>query len=201
MRPGSAPGASRLTAAGRGTRPVGMAPGVRTARVTGGLVLPPMVACLPPWGGRAHAAEVGGIPLETKDALARAAEWITDGLEAAGIAAILLGVLVTTAAFLRDGLRAGGGGGDAWVGAYERYRANLGRAILLGLELLVAADIVGTVAAPLDLASIGALGLVVLIRTFLSFSLEVEIKGRWPWREAEERPRKPPPPPAREAER
>ena len=49
-------------------------------------------------------------------------------------------------AFLRDGLRAGGGGGDAWVGAYERYRANLGRAILLGLELLVAADIVGTVA-------------------------------------------------------
>jgi uncharacterized membrane protein len=178
-----------------------MAPGVRTARVTGGLVLPPMVACLPPWGGRAHAAEVGGVPLETKDALARAAEWITDGLEAAGIAAILLGVLVTTAAFLRDGLRAGGGGGDAWVGAYERYRANLGRAILLGLELLVAADIVGTVAAPLDLASIGALGLVVLIRTFLSFSLEVEIKGRWPWREGEERPRRPPPPPAGEAER
>ena len=72
---------------------------------------------------------------------------------------------------------------------------------MLGLELLVAADIVGTVAAPLDLASIGALGLVVLIRTFLSFSLEVEIKGRWPWREGEERPRKPPPPPAGEAER
>jgi uncharacterized membrane protein len=177
-----------------------MVPGVRTARVTGGLVLPPMVACPLPWGGRAHAAEVGGVPLETKDALARAAEWITDGLEAAGIAAILLGVLVTTAAFLRDGLRAGGGG-EAWVGAYERYRANLGRAILLGLELLVAADIVGTVAAPLDLASIGALGLVVLIRTFLSFSLEVEIKGRWPWREAEERPRRPPTLAAGEAER
>ena len=178
-----------------------MAPGVRTARVTGGLVLPPIAACLPPWGGRAHAAEAGAVPLEAKDALARAAEWITDGLEAAGIAAILLGVLVTTAAFLRDGFRAGGGDGGAWVGAYERYRANLGRAILLGLELLVAADIVGTVAAPLDLASIGALGLVVLIRTFLSFSLEVEIKGRWPWREGEERPRKPPPPAAGEAER
>ena len=159
------------------------------------------MACLPPWCGRAQAAECGGVPLETKDALARAAGWITDGLEAVGIAAILLGVLVTTAAFLRDGLRAGGSDGGAWIGAYERYRANLGRAILLGLELLVAADIVGTVAAPLDLASIGALGLVVLIRTFLSFSLEVEIKGRWPWREAEERPRKPPPPPAGEAER
>ena len=174
-----------------------MAPGVRTARVTGGLVLPPIVACPSPWGGRAHAAEVGGVPLETKDALARAAEWITDGLEAAGIAAILLGVLVTTAAFLRDGLRAGGG--DAWVGAYERYRANLGRAILLGLELLVAADIVGTVAAPLDLRSVAALGLIVLIRTFLSFSLEVEIKGRWPWQEGGERHGRAPPPPSREA--
>jgi uncharacterized membrane protein len=130
-------------------------------------------------------------PME-QDALGRAAEWITSGLEAAGIAAIILGVLVTTAVFLRDGLRAGRSSGDAWVNAYERYRANLGRAILLGLELLVAADIVGTVAAPLDLRSVGALGLVVLIRTFLSFSLEIEIKGRWPWREAEERRRPPP---------
>ena len=165
----------------------------------GGLVLLPVMACLPPWGVRAHAAETGGVPPGGEDALARAAGWITDGLEAAGIAAIVLGTLVTTFAFLRDGLRAGRRDGEAWVCAYERYRANLGRAILLGLELL-AADIVGTVAAPLDLASIGALGLVVLIRTFLSFSLEVEIKGRWPWREGEERPRKPPPP-AGEAER
>lgn len=108
---------------------------------------------------------------------------------------------MTAFVFLRDGLRAGGSDGDAWVGAYERFRANLGRAILLGLELLVAADIVGTVAAPLDLASIGALGLVVLVRTFLSFSLKAEIKGRWPWRESEGRPRRPPPPPAGEAER
>ena len=53
------------------------------------------------------------------------------------------------------------------------------------LELLVAADIVATVTAPLSVESLAALGLVVLIRTFLSFSLEVEIKGRWPWREAE----------------
>jgi uncharacterized membrane protein len=85
-------------------------------------------------------------------------------------------VLVTTALFLRRGVATRG-----WTEAYQRYRADLGRAILLGLELLVAADIAGTVAAPLDLQNIGALALVVLIRTALSFSLEVEINGRWPW--------------------
>jgi uncharacterized membrane protein len=133
-----------------------------------------------------------------RDALSRAAEWITSGLEAFGIGVIVLGVLATTAAFLRAGLRAGGAG-DGWEAAYERYRADLGRAILLGLELLVAADIVGTVAAPLDLRSVAALGLIVLIRTFLSFSLEVEIKGRWPWREGGETPGRAPPPPSRGA--
>lgn len=105
-----------------------------------------------------------------------AAAWISQGLEAAGLGVLLVGVLVTTAAFLQRGFTA-----RAWAEAYGRYRADLGRAILLGLELLVAADIAGTVAAPLDLRNIGALALVVLIRTFLSFSLEVEINGRWPW--------------------
>jgi uncharacterized membrane protein len=85
----------------------------------------------------------------------------------------------TTATFLHRGAA-----GENWGGAYRRYRADLGRAILLGLELLVAADIAGTVAAPLDLRNIAALALVVLIRTFLSFSLEVEINGRWPWQGA-----------------
>ena len=56
-----------------------------------------------------------------------------------------------------------------------------GRAILLGLELLVAADIIGTVAITPSFESLGILALIVLIRTFLSFSLEVEIEGRWPW--------------------
>ena len=171
-----------------------MVPATRSPHALGGRVLLPWLACAPAWSGRAQAAEGAVSQPSARDALGAAAEWITAGLEAAGIAAILLGVLITTAAFLRVGLRAGAGGGGAWVGAYERYRADLGRAILLGLELLVAADIVGTVAAPLDLRSIGALGLVVLIRTFLSFSLEVEIKGRWPWREAEERPPRTPPP-------
>ncbi len=65
---------------------------------------------------------------------------------------------------------------------YECFRADLGRGILLGLEFLVAADIIGTVAVTPTFESLGVLAAIVLIRTFLSFSLEVEIEGRWPWR-------------------
>lgn len=128
-------------------------------------------------GARAADLPAGGT--ETQGgAVKRLAELTTSGIEAVGIAVIVLGATVATLAFLRDGLSAPG-----WGRAYERYRANLGRGILIGLELLVAADIVGTVAAPMDLRTVGALALIVLIRTFLSFSLEVEIKGRWPWQE------------------
>jgi uncharacterized membrane protein len=64
---------------------------------------------------------------------------------------------------------------------YRRFRQQLGQAILLGLELLVAGDIIRTVAGSPSLQSVAVLGLIVLIRTFLSFSLEVELTGRWPW--------------------
>jgi uncharacterized membrane protein len=64
---------------------------------------------------------------------------------------------------------------------YRRFRELLGRTILLGLELLVAGDIIRTVAAKPTLTSVAVLGGIVIIRTFLSFSLEVEITGRWPW--------------------
>ena len=64
------------------------------------------------------------------------------------------------------------------------YRANLGRGILLGLELLVAGDIIGTVAVTPSFENLAILGLIVIIRTFLSFSLEVEIEGRRPWQRA-----------------
>ena len=65
--------------------------------------------------------------------------------------------------------------------AVGSFRSSLGRAILLGLEFLVAADIINTVAVAPTLQSIIVLGGIVIIRTFLSFSLEVEIEGRWPW--------------------
>ena len=64
---------------------------------------------------------------------------------------------------------------------YRRFRQQLSRAILLGLELLVAGDIVRTVAASPSLTGVAVLAAIVLIRTFLSFSLEVETTGRWPW--------------------
>jgi len=72
-----------------------------------------------------------------------------------------------------------------WPAAFRHYRANLGRGILLGLELLVAADIIGTVAVTPSIENLTILGLIVLIRTFLSVSLGVEIEGHWPWRRSE----------------
>ncbi|MBR3369460.1 MAG: DUF1622 domain-containing protein [Rhodobacteraceae bacterium] len=64
---------------------------------------------------------------------------------------------------------------------YDAFRARLAKSILVGVEFLIAADIVGTVIIEPSLDSLGVLAVIVLIRTFLSFSLEVEIEGRWPW--------------------
>ena len=67
---------------------------------------------------------------------------------------------------------------------YSDLKVRLGKALLLGLEILVAADIIRTVALEATLESVIVLGLLVLIRTFLSWALEVEIEGRWPWQPA-----------------
>jgi uncharacterized membrane protein len=67
---------------------------------------------------------------------------------------------------------------------YLEYKHALGRALLLGLEILVAADVIRTVALEPTLENIASLGLLVVVRTFLSWSLVVEIEGRWPWRQA-----------------
>jgi len=97
-------------------------------------------------------------------------------IEVGGIAIIVLGTLGATIAVLWQ-VSKGRSGEDA----FSLYRSNIGRAILLGLEFLVAADIINTVAIEPSLQSLLILGGIVLIRTFLSFSLEVEIEGRWPW--------------------
>jgi uncharacterized membrane protein len=101
---------------------------------------------------------------------------LAHAFEVVGVAALLVGAVVASAAFLRDWLRIGLGD------SYHAYRANLGRAILLGLEFLIIADIVRTVTLEPTLINLGILGGVVLIRTFLSVALEVEIGGTWPWR-------------------
>ena len=100
---------------------------------------------------------------------------VTRWVEVAGIAVILIGALVSAGLYARQLAR--GGAGEA----YRQLRSNLGRSILLGLELLVAADIINTVAIEPTLDSLLVLAGIVLIRTFLSFALEVEIEGRWPW--------------------
>lgn len=96
-------------------------------------------------------------------------------LEIVGIGIIVLGALSAVLLFLRNLRR------DNFDGVYQQLRRILGRAILLGLEFLVGADIIATVAVEPDYNNVGVLGLIVVIRTFLSFSLEVEIDGRWPW--------------------
>ncbi len=101
-------------------------------------------------------------------------------IEYAGVSVVVFGIILASAIFVREGF-----GARSWHDAFARYRANLGRGILLGPELLVAADIIATVTSPLTVTSVGLLAAVVLIRTFLSFSLETEIEGRWPWRRAE----------------
>ena len=101
-------------------------------------------------------------------------EKIGEVIDAVGVAVMVVGVVISAgAAAVRLGHRG--------TGIYGRFREQLGQTILLGLELLVVGDIVRTVAATPTLTSVAILAIIVLIRTFLSFSLEVELTGRWPW--------------------
>lgn len=107
------------------------------------------------------------------------ADWIEHvgkAIDAAGVVVIVLGIVYASTLFL---LHRGGG-----LDAFGRYRQGLGRAILLGLEMLVAADIIRTVAVSPTFRSVGVLAVIVVVRTFLSFSLEVELEGRWPWQKS-----------------
>jgi uncharacterized membrane protein len=97
-------------------------------------------------------------------------------VDAAGVAVIVLGIVYASVVVVVRAAR-----GERSESAYRRYRHALGRAILLGLEILVAADIIRTVAVTPTFRSVGVLALIVAVRTFLSFSLEVELTGRWPW--------------------
>jgi len=105
--------------------------------------------------------------------------WIersTTGLEVLAVAIIVVTILVATATYASMIVRR-----LADVTTYRGYRHQVARALLLGLEILVAADIIRTVALEPTLKSVAILGLLVLIRTFLSWGLVVEIEGRWPW--------------------
>jgi uncharacterized membrane protein len=108
----------------------------------------------------------------------QAMETVTRLFEVLGVGVILVGLLVS--AYQAVVLMAKG---SAHL-AYEKVRSTFGRSVLLGLELLVAGDIIRTVALDPTMDNLLVLGLLVVIRTFLSWSLEVEIDGRWPWQAA-----------------
>ena len=99
-------------------------------------------------------------------------------VEAVGAGIMVLGGLGAFVAFVPRALH------DRTSHPYEDLRRNLGRSILLGLEVLIVADIVRTIIVDPTLESVAVLGAIVVIRILLSFSLEVEIDGAWPWRRA-----------------
>ena len=100
-------------------------------------------------------------------------ELIGKVIDGAGVLVIVLGLAVATFRFIFKRRNA--------PNPYRQFRQDIGRGILLGLEFLVAADIIRTVAVTPTLSGVLVLGLIVLIRTFLSIALEVELEGRWPW--------------------
>ena len=106
---------------------------------------------------------------------------VSKGVEVAGIAVLIVGGCYALGAFA---VRVVHRRSDD---AFEDLRRSLGRSILLGLEILVAADIIRTIAITPTFTSVGVLGLIVVVRTFLSFSLEVELDGQWPWRKGRDR--------------
>lgn len=113
-------------------------------------------------------------------------ELAISGLEIAGVAVLVIGSVIAGVTYVRSWLieRSVPHGERP---AYSALRQNLGRAILLGLELLVTADIIKSITIQATLQSVASLGLLVVIRTFLSWSLEVEIEGQWPWKRASSR--------------
>lgn len=99
-------------------------------------------------------------------------EVVGTAVDAVGVLIIVVGAVIATARYA--------------VGrflSYRAYRQDLGRAILLGLEFLVAGDIIRTVVVAPTLENVMVLAVIVFIRTFLSTALQVELEGRWPWQQ------------------
>ena len=103
-------------------------------------------------------------------------ELIGSAFELAGVAVLVIGSVLAFGRSIVSLIRLRNG-----PVAYRHLRLYLGRSIVVGLELLIAADIIRSVAIDPTFTSVGVLGLIVLVRTFLSWSLEVEINGEWPW--------------------
>jgi len=113
--------------------------------------------------------------VENYPLFAQIIELIGLSLDGFGVGVILFGALASVVRFFW------GRQGAVLTDSYRQLRENLGRTILLGLEFLVAGDIIRTVAVSPTYHSVGLLGVIIAIRFFLSMQLEVEINGRFPW--------------------
>lgn len=103
---------------------------------------------------------------------------VSEIIDMAGVTVMVIGLTIAIGAYLLRIFK-----GDRSVASYRAVRRGTGRAILLGLEFLVAADIIRTVAVDPSFTSVGVLAIIVAIRTFLAFTLELDVSGRWPWQQ------------------
>jgi uncharacterized membrane protein len=106
-------------------------------------------------------------------------EFVSVGIEILAVVIMMFFIIVGTVNWIIHSMK-------NKLEAYKRYRIVLGRTLLIGLELLVAADIIRTVALDATLLSLGLLGGLVVVRTFLGWSIIVELEGRWPWQKEKE---------------
>ena len=116
-----------------------------------------------------------GSDSELTERTIEAVEYVALGIEVLAVAVIVVGIAYATVSYVL------GRAARGRPRQLDLYRERLGRGLLIGLEILVAADVVRTVALDPTLESVAVLGLLVVVRTFLSWSLVVEIEGRWPW--------------------
>jgi uncharacterized membrane protein len=106
-------------------------------------------------------------------------EFVFIGIEILAVVIMMFFIIVGTVNWIIQSMK-------NTLEAYKRYRVVLGRTLLVGLELLVAADIIRTVALDATPLSLGLLGGLVVVRTFLGWSIVVELEGRWPWQKEKE---------------
>jgi uncharacterized membrane protein len=120
------------------------------------------------------------ILMEGEGTVLRIIEWVSILIEILAISWIFIGILISTIRYFLGAMRKS----PPFLMRYTEYRHTLARTLMLGLEILVAADVVRTVALEPTFESVGVLGLLVLIRIILGWSLVVEIEGHWPWQPA-----------------
>lgn len=103
-------------------------------------------------------------------------ERVGECIDVIGVSIMVIGLAISMGSYVKRYLT-----GDRSLSSYRSVRASTGRSILLGLEFLVAGDIIRTVATEPTFSEVGVLAVIVAIRTFLSMTLELEVSGRWPW--------------------